>query len=73
MKKVPEEHHNMAALFYCKDRIAQDMWAQGNEDNIAAEMRMEGYSKMHRHTSLNYVRTQRSLIDAYAAGKISRN
>eukprot|EP00973_Karenia_brevis_P070664 9823322-Karenia_brevis.AAC.1 len=48
------------------------MWAEGNEDNIAAKMRMEGYSKMHRHTSLNYVRT-RCLIDAYAAGKILRN
>eukprot|EP00973_Karenia_brevis_P076808 10667462-Karenia_brevis.AAC.1 len=72
MKKIPEDHHNMAAAFYCKDPVAQNMWSTGNEDNIAKELRMEGHSTKFRRTAIDYVRTQRSLIADYVAGRISK-
>eukprot|EP00973_Karenia_brevis_P086021 11930665-Karenia_brevis.AAC.1 len=46
------------------------MWAEGNEDAIAAEMRVEGHSKSYRRTAIRYVKTQRSLVTDYVNGKI---
>eukprot|EP00973_Karenia_brevis_P045295 6274799-Karenia_brevis.AAC.1 len=40
---IPPEHWNIAMCFYSPDERAQAMWAEGNEDAIAAEMRVEGY------------------------------
>eukprot|EP00973_Karenia_brevis_P053794 7472738-Karenia_brevis.AAC.1 len=67
---IPPEHWNIAMCFYNTDERSQAMWAEGNEDAIAAEMRIEGRSKSYRRTAIRYVKTQRSLVADYVNGKI---
>ncbi|CAJ1342196.1 unnamed protein product [Effrenium voratum] len=66
--RAPASYKHFAMALLCPRREAADFW--GDDEKVAAELRLEAHTKDHADTVLEMIRAQRSLVGDYLSGAL---